>query len=66
MSKSRFPLYLSEDEHRAIRIAAAHSGETMTDYIRVAVVERLTREGTPPRSAPAEPPAPHQKDRMNG
>ncbi len=54
MSKSRFPLYLADAEHRAVRIAAAHRGETMTGFIRAAIAEKLARVSPTPSVAASE------------
>jgi hypothetical protein len=43
--KIRFPLLLSEDEHHALRVAAALGRTTMTDFVREAIKEKIEREG---------------------
>jgi|GEM_PF-6055541 len=44
MSKVRFPLYLLEEEHRDLRIAAAMMSMTMTDFVRTAIKEKIQRQ----------------------
>lgn len=51
MSKPRFPLHLTMEERKALRIAAASADMTMTDFVREAIKEKISR--LPARDADA-------------
>jgi len=44
MSNPRFPLHLTVEERKALRIAAASADMTMTDFVREAIKEKIIRE----------------------
>ncbi len=44
MSNPRFPLQLTVEERKALRIAAASADTTMTDFVRAAIKEKILRE----------------------
>ena len=66
MSNPRFPLHLTVEERKALRVAAANADMTMTDFVRAAITEKIARHADPTRTAPAEPAAQHQKSGANG
>jgi uncharacterized protein (DUF1778 family) len=46
MSNPRFPLHLTVEERKALRIAAASADMTMTDFVREAIKEKIQRHHT--------------------
>lgn len=46
MSNPRFPLHLTVEERKALRIAAASADMTMTDFVRAAIKEKICRQPT--------------------
>lgn len=44
MSNPRFPLHLPIEERKALRIAAASADMSMTDFVRIAIKEKIGRE----------------------
>ena len=44
MSNPRFPLHLPIEERKALRIAAASADMSMTDFVRIAIKEKILRE----------------------
>jgi len=47
MSNPRFPLQLTVEERKALRIAAASADTTMTDFVRAAIKEKILRQHAP-------------------
>ena len=44
MSNPRFPLHLTPEERKALRVAAAQVDMTMTDFVREAIREKIARQ----------------------
>jgi|GEM_PF-2021629 uncharacterized protein (DUF1778 family) len=44
MSNPRFPLQLTVEERKALRIAAASADTTMTEFVRAAIKEKILRQ----------------------
>ena len=66
MSNPRFPLHLSVEERKALRVAAANADMTMSDFVRAAIVEKIARHAEEQRSANTASAAQRQTDSANG
>ena len=44
MKKKTFPIHLTEEEHKKIKIKATINGETMKEFIMKAVMEAAEKE----------------------
>jgi len=40
MSKRRIPVYVADEEHEQLRVAAAHAGLSLTEYVKRAALEK--------------------------
>ncbi len=66
MSNPRFPLHLSVEERKALRVTAANADMTMSDFVRVAIAEKIARYAEEQCSENAARAAQQQKDSANG